>query len=30
MEAPGLTELSVTVDHFTWCYVPEDSAECMW
>jgi hypothetical protein len=30
MEAPGLAELSVTVDHFMWCYVPEDSVECIW
>ena len=30
MEAPSLAELSLTIDHFTWCYVPEDSAECMW
>jgi hypothetical protein len=30
MEAPSLSELSLTIDHFTWCYVPEDSAKCMW
>jgi hypothetical protein len=24
MKAPGFAELSVTVDHFTWCYIPED------